>query len=231
MKTTGESGLTKLISLVKSALAAKAPTSHAVSATTYGKGTSSVYGHVKLSDSTTATTAAASGGTAATPKAVSDALAAAKSYADSVCGTPSKAVLLDMFYPVGTIYMSSNSTSPATLFGGTWVQLQDRFMIAAGPTYPAGTTGGSATHTHTTTGHTLTVNEMPSHNHVLFYPNSAGQGVANIGYPDATINKTWWAEACKTGNEGGGAAHSHGNTGSASNLPPYWAVCMWERTA
>ena len=86
MKTTGETALTKLMQLVKTALAAKAPTSHASSATTYGKGTSSAYGHVKLSDSTTATTAAASGGTAATPKAVSDALAAAKSYADSVAG-------------------------------------------------------------------------------------------------------------------------------------------------
>lgn len=48
----------------------KAPNNHASSATTYGKGTSSYYGHVKLSDSTTSTTAAASGGTAATPKAV-----------------------------------------------------------------------------------------------------------------------------------------------------------------
>lgn len=230
-KCSGEAALTKLMQLVKTSLAAKAPARHDSGATTYGKGTTSVYGHVKLSDSTVATTAAASGGTAATPKAVSAALAAAKSYADSVGGAPSKEALLDMVYPVGTIYMSSNSTSPATLFGGTWVQLQDRFMIAAGPTYPAGTTGGSATHVHTTGDHVLTTNEMPSHNHVLFYPNSAGQGVANIGYPDATINKTWWAEACKTGNEGGGAAHNHGDTGSASNLPPYWAVCMWERTA
>lgn len=62
----------------------RAPVSHATTATTYGKGTSSNYGHVKLSDSTTATTAAASGGTAATPKAVSDALAAAKTYADGL---------------------------------------------------------------------------------------------------------------------------------------------------
>ena len=62
----------------------RAPTSHASTGTTYGKGTSGNYGHVKLSDSTTATTAAASGGTAATPKAVSDALAAAKSYADGL---------------------------------------------------------------------------------------------------------------------------------------------------
>lgn len=60
----------------------RAPTSHASSATTYGKGTSSNYGHVKLSDATNGTAAAASGGTAATPKAVADALTAAKAYAD-----------------------------------------------------------------------------------------------------------------------------------------------------
>lgn len=61
-----------------------APTSHASSSDTYGKGTSSDYGHVKLSDSTSSTSAAASGGTAATPKAVSDALTAACNYADNV---------------------------------------------------------------------------------------------------------------------------------------------------
>ena len=60
----------------------RAPTSHASTATTYGKGTSSSYGHVKLSDSTSSSTAAASGGTAATPKAVKDALDAAKAYVD-----------------------------------------------------------------------------------------------------------------------------------------------------
>lgn len=62
----------------------RAPNNHASTATTYGSGTSSNYGHVKLSDATDGTAAAASGGTAATPKAVSDALAAAKSYADGL---------------------------------------------------------------------------------------------------------------------------------------------------
>ncbi len=57
---------------------------HASSSDTYGKGTSSSYGHLKLSDSTSSTTAAASGGTAATPKAVKDALDAAKTYADGL---------------------------------------------------------------------------------------------------------------------------------------------------
>ena len=60
----------------------RAPTSHASTATTYGKGTSSSYGHVRLSDSIASSTAAASGGTAATPKAVKDALDAAKAYVD-----------------------------------------------------------------------------------------------------------------------------------------------------
>lgn len=54
----------------QAAVGDKAPTSHASSSTTYGKGTSSLYGHVKLSDSTTSTSESTSGGTAATPKAV-----------------------------------------------------------------------------------------------------------------------------------------------------------------
>ena len=54
----------------------RAPKNHATTDTTYGAGTSSNYGHVKLSDATNGTAAAASGGTAATPKAVADALTA-----------------------------------------------------------------------------------------------------------------------------------------------------------
>ena len=67
---------------INSALAGKAPNAHASASTTYGIGTDSNYGHVRLTDATTSTTSAASGGYAASPKAVSDALAAAKAYAD-----------------------------------------------------------------------------------------------------------------------------------------------------
>lgn len=84
-----------------------APKSHAASGTTYGKGTSSNYGHVKLSDATDGTSAAASGGTAATPKAVSDALAAAKSYADST--------VVGMYSYKGSVASASNlPASPST---------------------------------------------------------------------------------------------------------------------
>ena len=68
--------------------------------------------------------------------------------------------VLSVTYPVGSIYMSVSSTSPATLFGGTWEQLKDRFLLGAGTSYSAGATGGAATHT-------LTSSEMPSHTHTF----------------------------------------------------------------
>lgn len=62
-------------------------------------------------------------------------------------------------YPIGAYYISSSPTSPATLFGGTWVQVKDRMILAVGDTYnSAGLTGGSATTK-------LVVNNIPSHNH------------------------------------------------------------------
>ncbi|MBQ9067731.1 MAG: hypothetical protein IJ131_01540, partial [Eggerthellaceae bacterium] len=62
----------------------------------------------------------------------------------------------NLVYPVGSIYMSVNSANPAIIFGGTWVQLKDQFLLAAGTKYAAGSTGGSAdsvipAHTHTIT--------------------------------------------------------------------------------
>ena len=67
--------------------------------------------------------------------------------------------LINTIYPVGSIYMSVNSTNPSVLFGGTWEQIKDTFLLATGDTYANGSTGGEATHT-------LTVNEMPSHTHI-----------------------------------------------------------------
>lgn len=61
-------------------------------------------------------------------------------------------------YPVGSVYISFNSTSPSTLFGGTWVRLKDTFLLVNGDTYPANSTGGSATKT-------IAMSNMPSHNH------------------------------------------------------------------
>ena len=52
-------------------------------------------------------------------------------------------LILSKVYPVGSIYISVDSTSPATLFGGTWVQLKDRFLLGVGDTYSSvNATGG-----------------------------------------------------------------------------------------
>ena len=73
--------------------------------------------------------------------------------------------LLDLFYPVGSIYTSTKNTNPAATLGGTWTQIKDRFLLCAGDSYSAGATGGSATHAHTTGSHILTVAETPAHTH------------------------------------------------------------------
>lgn len=125
--------------------------------------------------------------------------------------------ILDNVYPVGSIYMSVNSTNPKNLFGGTWEQIQGRFLFGMNSSYPAGSTGGEITHT-------LTIDEMPEHNHTIYYPNAGGPyGNANISYPEGSAtNMTWCAEMCKTAPTGGGAAHN--------NMPPYLSVYIWKRT-
>lgn len=103
--------------------------------------------------------------------------------------------LSDLFlkvYPVGSIYISANSTNPGTLFGGTWTALdQGRVLIGANSTYAAGTTGGEFTHT-------ITTDEMPSHAH----SGSTGYESANHTHSGST----GWQSA----------DHVHGFSGTTS---------------
>lgn len=90
---------------------------------------------------------------------------------------------IDDVYPVGSIYMSVQSTSPSVLFGGTWEQIKDTFLLSAGNTYSAGSTGGSAdavvvTHNHTQNSHNHTQN---SHNHTQnSHGHSSGENLTLI---------------------------------------------------
>ena len=123
--------------------------------------------------------------------------------------------VLNLVYPVGSIYMSVNSTSPATLFGGTWVQIKDTFLLSAGDTYTAGNTGGEATHTLTTT-------EMPSHSHNA-YLKAPFSIQTNGGNEFAALYNSGTSSNAYITNTGGGQAHN--------NMPPYLVVYMWKRTA
>lgn len=126
------------------------------------------------------------------------------------------ASIIDIVYPVGSIYMSVNAADPSNLFSGTaWEKLQGRFLLGSSSTYTNGAMGGEATHA-------LTVDEMPNHKHSISYPNAAGPEEAAIGYPaDSDTNKSWGAEMCKTQSAGNSAAHN--------NMPPYLVVNMWKR--
>ena len=135
--------------------------------------------------------------------------------------------LIDVIYPVGSIYMSVNSTSPATLFGGTWEKIEDTFLLASGTNYATGTTGGEATHI-------LTTDEMPSHTHTqkahshtigsLARYTISGKASAAVGdgYGNTQNYKTGSTTATNQ-NTGGGQAHN--------NMPPYLVVNVWKRTA
>ena len=134
-------------------------------------------------------------------------------------------------YPIGAIYLSVNSTSPASLFGGTWEQLKDRFLLGAGSTYSNGATGGSASHTHTTADHTLTIAEMPAHFHQFqgwWRTDHTGDKIVASYEFIAGDSPSTDSAAMPTG---GSQPHNHGNTGSSSNLPPYLAVYMWKRVS
>jgi hypothetical protein len=137
----------------------------------------------------------------------------------------------DNIYPVGSIYTSTNPKSPAELFGvGTWEQIKDRFLLGAGNTYTEiykqnsdGTysgIGGEVTHT-------LTIAEMPSHNHPYTYATSTYHTgylltkAAVNGNADATRNIGPDATWTGVGSKGGSGAHN--------NMPPYATVYMWQR--
>lgn len=148
-------------------------------------------------------------------------------------------------YPIGSIYMSVNNVNPSTMFGGTWQQIKDRFLLACGDTYNNGETGGAANHTPSGTvgNHTLTVNEMPAHTHVVEgyavgNPNVLTEyedvAVASGSTPDTRINGySSGLDVTGTANStGGGQAHNHSFTGEQQNtMPPYLAVNVWVRTA
>lgn len=126
--------------------------------------------------------------------------------------TPAKMQsLLDFIYPVGSIYLSYSHVDPGTLFGGTWVRMVNTFLWGCDADGDIGVTGGEKTHT-------LTVNELPAHNHGSVYSGNAS----------GTKTHAWLASggsamAYGTVSTGGGQAHN--------NMPPYTQVAIWRRTA
>lgn len=142
-------------------------------------------------------------------------------------------------YPIGSIYMSVNSTNPSELFGGEWERIQDTFLLASGTSYANGSTGGSANavvvkHNHTQNAHT--------HNGAsgrAFVTDIEGTGINESRFTAVSSGSTytvrfasgdnWWG----VNNVGNTTATNQekGVDGTGKNMPPYLAVYVWKRIA
>ena len=154
-----------------------------------------------------------------------------------------------------------NSTSPATLFGGTWTQIKDEFLYC---TTSSKTTGGANSVSYTPGGsvgsHTLTTSEIPAHSHTRGSMNITGSFLtywwngntasgafsygghdvvsgpdgyqgAAYGTVDFNASNNWTGS---TSSVGGGTGHNHGFTGTKATIntiPKYMTCYAWYRTA
>lgn len=176
-----------------------------------------------------------------------------KTSADQVtfkdCPPSSLKDMFNLIYPVGSIYMSINNVNPSTLFGGEWSQIKGRFLVGVGEiddnttdywgaltkkyNMPAGEKGGQ-------TLHQLTIDEIPAHKHWISaaaYDDGNGSSTGQNNSQDYGL----WSDAggysiddpIKPNGRytalGGGTAT--GQTTAHNNIPPYYAVYIWQRTA
>ena len=152
----------------------------------------------------------------------------------SVLPSSDFSAFFNLIYPIGSIYLSTTNANPGTLFGGTWVQIKDTFLLAAGDVYTGGSTGGEAEHT-------LSVDEMPKHMHLSY---KAVYGWS--GWPSQTLPFSEYGYVYNynsSGNTGGGNYSGNSAKGpdgptdekggdvAHNNMPPYLAVYVWRRTA
>ena len=125
-------------------------------------------------------------------------------------------------HPIGSYYWSSDSTNPSSLFGGTWEAIKDRFILAAGSTYSAGTTGGSA--------------EMQLHSHsvdITSGNNSVGH-THSVGAHSHGLNSHTHSIPALSGTASSSGSHSHKVTDSttsyASGSQSGWRCLSWSGT-
>ena len=126
-----------------------------------------------------------------------------------------KAWVNETQHPIGSIYITTNNISPSSIFGGTWEQLKDRFLLACGDKYNPGTTGGEAEHA-------LSIDEMPSHSHdtvnaKIIANDTDEHPITFKNGTDARVSQNTRG----TVNVGGNLPHN--------NMPPYITVYVWKR--
>lgn len=135
--------------------------------------------------------------------------------------------IFDLIYPVGSIYISVNSTNPEVLFGGTWEQIQGRFLLGMSSSYPVGSTGGSkdavvVAHTHNPANEAGYYGFITNSKKAFTVGDMGSQSGSGRYYPYSTAS----FDISRNTTTG-----STGVSGTDKNMPPYLAVAMWKRTA
>lgn len=157
--------------------------------------------------------------------------------------------MLDRMYPVNSIYISTNSTSPASLYGGSWERYgTGRALISASDTdsdFTAGKTGGSKTHNHkygiavgSFYGHTLIA---PNDAHpavwsgLVSYDKDSGEAIDSFHEWTKLEDKAVIGSGSMLGQTGQPYSarryRYETDTKRESSLSPYVAVYVWRRTA
>lgn len=127
-------------------------------------------------------------------------------------------------HPIGSIYQSIDNTDPSILFGGTWERIEGRFIMGASDTYPAGSTGGNAIHTHELDKLVATI-----------YP-------GGLYFDYKYVNSDSWESNYTNSIPSGEAPPKQKNysngievigrpTKTSSNMPPYYSMYIWRRVA
>ena len=125
----------------------------------------------------------------------------------------------DIMHPVGMYVWLAVETDPATLWGGTWVrQPEGLTLVSAGDNYPLNSTGGETTHT-------LTIDEMPSHQHQMVNGNTGG-----YDYSAWTKSSVVLHDAGAIGYAGNANTSYAGSSAAHNNMMPYKAAYCWLRT-
>lgn len=152
-----------------------------------------------------------------------------KTLHDSIIGTDGNVVFYNKqevflaVHPVGSIFLSTDGTEPAELYGGTWEQIKDVFLLGASDTYPAGSTGGEA-------AVALTEDNNGPHTHIF---EKFSTGAQNLNPEGSTIQRG-------QGGNGSNQVLNYPNNFQLStsgkgkphnNIPPYYSVYIWRRVA
>lgn len=126
--------------------------------------------------------------------------------------------LLDVVYPVGSLYFTNNTTSPAAIIGGSWTRIENALLGTAGDKMgDIGQYNGS---------YRITVNQMPAHSHTAkLLGVDSGSLNSNISYAWSALRDINLQQHI------GGTGSTYSSGGGSDFIPYHFTVAVWYRTA